>query len=98
TAFKPGDRVVINGTMSSGQSLASLTGWDNRDPQFSILGEHVDGTYADFISIPARNCLLVPAGVDYAVAAAASLVYLTAWHSLVTRGQLRLGERVLVVG
>jgi NADPH:quinone reductase-like Zn-dependent oxidoreductase len=96
--FKRGDRVVINGTMSSGQSLASLTGWDNRDPQFSILGEHVNGTYADYISIPARNCLLIPPDVGYAVAAAASLVYLTAWHSLVTRGQLRIGERVLVVG
>jgi NADPH:quinone reductase-like Zn-dependent oxidoreductase len=98
TAFKPGDRVVINGTMSSGKSLASMTGWDNRDPEFSILGEHVDGTYADYISIPARNCLLIPAGVDYGLAAAASLVYLTAWHSLVTRGNLRYGERVLVVG
>src|SRR3990172_532359 len=43
TTLQPGDRVVINGTMSSGVSLASLTGWDNRDPQFSILGEHVDG-------------------------------------------------------
>jgi NADPH:quinone reductase-like Zn-dependent oxidoreductase len=96
--LKPGDRVVINGTMSSGQSLASLTGWDNRDPQFSILGEHINGTYADFISIPARNCLVMPEDVDYATAAAASLVYLTAWHSLVTRGQLRIGERVLIVG
>lgn len=98
TTLKPGDRVVINGTMSSGTSLASLSGWDNRDPKFSILGEHVNGTYADFIAIPARNCLIIPPGVDYAVAAAASLVYLTAWHSLVTRGQLRLGERVLIIG
>jgi len=97
-ALKPGDRVVINGTMSGGESLASLTGWDNRDPHFSILGEHINGTYADYIAIPARNCLVIPPGVDYSVAAAASLVYLTAWHSLVTRAQLRLGERVLVVG
>ncbi len=98
TSLKPGDRVVINGTMSSGESLANLSGWDNRDPQFSILGEHVNGTFADFIVIPARNCLVMPPGGAYAVAAAASLVYLTAWHSLVTRGQLRLGERVLIVG
>jgi NADPH:quinone reductase-like Zn-dependent oxidoreductase len=98
TTFKPGDRVVINGTMSSGESLASLTGWDNRDPQFSILGEHVNGTYADYIAIPARNLLLLPPGADYATAAAASLVYLTAWHSLVTRAQLRIGERVLIIG
>jgi NADPH:quinone reductase-like Zn-dependent oxidoreductase len=98
TTLTPGDRVVINGTMSQPASLASLTGWDNRDPHGSILGEHVDGTYADFIAIPARNCLVMPPGVDYATTAAASLVYLTAWHSLVTRGQVRLGERVLVVG
>lgn len=98
TNVKPGDRVVLNATLSDPLALPSLSGMDNRSASLAILGEHVDGAYAEFVSIPARNCLLLPEGVDYGVAAAASLVYLTAWHSLVTRANLQRGERVLIVG
>jgi NADPH:quinone reductase-like Zn-dependent oxidoreductase len=98
TNVKVGDRVVINGTLSDPLSLPSLAGMDNRGGQFSILGEHTNGTFAEFVAVPARNCLIIPAGVGYDVAAAASLVYLTAWHSLVTRANLKPGERVLIIG
>ena len=37
-------------------------------------------------------------GTTCALAAAASLVYVTAWHSLMVAGNLRAAERVLVVG
>ena len=40
----------------------------------------------------------MPQEFDAAQAASAALVYLTAWHSLITRGQLRPGESVLVIG
>jgi NADPH:quinone reductase-like Zn-dependent oxidoreductase len=98
TNLKVGDRVVINGTLSDPLSLPSLAGMDNRGAQFSILGEHTNGTFAEYVAIPARNCLIIPEGVGYDVAAAASLVYLTAWHSLVDRANLKPGERVLIIG
>jgi NADPH:quinone reductase-like Zn-dependent oxidoreductase len=40
----------------------------------------------------------LPQDVPFASAAAASLVYVTAWHSLISRGRLQAGESVLVVG
>lgn len=98
TNVKVGDSVVINGTLSDSLSLPSLAGMDNRCPDFSIVGEHRNGTFAEYLAIPARNCLMMPDGVGYDVAAAATLVYLTAWHSLVTRANVQPGERVLIIG
>jgi NADPH:quinone reductase-like Zn-dependent oxidoreductase len=63
-----------------------------------LLGETVRGTYAQFVAVPARQLYKLPKDFDYHQAAAAALVYQTAWHSLVKRGSLQPNETVLVVG
>lgn len=97
TAYAPGDRVAINPTIVPPDSPALLTGMENQ-ARISILGEHAPGVASEYTVVPARNLIKVPDHVDFASAAAAGLVYLTAWHSLITRGGLRPGETVLVVG
>jgi NADPH:quinone reductase-like Zn-dependent oxidoreductase len=62
------------------------------------LGETVRGTYAEYVSLPARNVMPVPDGFPLHEAAAAALVFHTAWHSLIKRGNVQPGEKVLVVG
>jgi NADPH:quinone reductase-like Zn-dependent oxidoreductase len=96
--FAAGDRVVINGTMTCGVCDDCLAGRDNLCRQGSVLGEHLPGTYAEAIVVPARNLLKMPEEFSFEEGAAASLVFLTAWHSLITRGELRPGESVLIVG
>jgi NADPH:quinone reductase-like Zn-dependent oxidoreductase len=93
-----GDRVVIDGGISCGKCNFCLSGRQNLCATFSILGEHRPGTYAEYVVVPARNVLKMPEIVSYEDGAAASLVYLTAWHSLITRGKLQPGETVLIVG
>ncbi len=93
-----GDRVVVNATLSCGECEFCLRGEDNRCRRGAILGEHVRGGYAEYVVVPARNVLKLPGGFPYEEAAAASLVFLTAWHMLITRGGLRPGEDVLIVG
>lgn len=97
TAYAPGDRVAINPTIVPPDSPSLLTGMENQ-ARISILGEHAPGVASEYTVVPARNLIKVPDHVDFATAAAAGLVYLTAWHSLITRGGLRPGETVLVVG
>jgi NADPH:quinone reductase-like Zn-dependent oxidoreductase len=63
-----------------------------------LLGETVRGTYAEYISLPAKQLYKLPNDFDFHQAAAAALVYQTAWHSLVKRGNLQTEETVLVVG
>jgi NADPH:quinone reductase-like Zn-dependent oxidoreductase len=50
------------------------------------------------VAVPAANVYPLPVGFPPRTAAAAALVYHTAWHSLIKRGGLRPGESVLVVG
>ena len=98
TDFAVGDRVAINPTLGSDSDYFGRRGLDNMSDNHAILGEHVDGFLAEFAAVPARNLLKMPDDAKFEEAAAASLVYVTAWHSLVTRGGLRPGETVLIVG
>ncbi len=96
--WKVGDRVVINPNFSCGKCEFCLAGKDNQCQNWELLGEHRRGTFAEFVVVPARNLYSIPDGFDDRVAAAASMVYHTAWHSLITRGHLHAGEHLLVVG
>jgi NADPH:quinone reductase-like Zn-dependent oxidoreductase len=96
--LKIGDPVVINANLGCGKCEYCTAGWDNMCRDWHLLGETVRGTYAEYVSLPARQLYKLPAGFDLRSAAAAALVYQTAWHSLVTRGNLKAGETVLIVG
>jgi NADPH:quinone reductase-like Zn-dependent oxidoreductase len=98
TAVKAGDRVVINSNLSCGSCEYCIAGYDNRCQEWELLGETVRGTYAEFVVISEKNLLPIPDGFEERSAAAAGLVYHTAWHSLIKRGKLKAGETVLVVG
>lgn len=98
TSYAVSDRVAVNPSLSCGRCRFCLAGQDNLCEQFVIKGEHVDGFFAEYAAVPARNLLKMPDEASFETAAAASLVYVTAWHSLITRGGLQAGESVLVVG
>lgn len=98
TDFALGDRVAINPSLSCGVCEFCMSGHDNLCDRFAILGEHVDGFFAEFTAVPARNLVKMPDHASFADAAAASLVFVTAWHSLITRANLKAGESVLIVG
>ncbi|TAK14819.1 MAG: alcohol dehydrogenase [Anaerolineae bacterium] len=93
-----GTRVVINANLSDGTCDYCLAGLDNQCRNWNLLGETVPGTYAEYIVVPATNVLPIPNEFDFHAAAASSLVFQTAWHSLIVRGALRASETVLVVG
>lgn len=93
-----GERVVLNSNLGCGRCPACLEGRDNLCRDWHLLGETVRGTYAEYVVVPAANAFPLPHGFDEAAAAACGLVYLTAWHSLITRGRLQAGETVLIIG
>ena len=93
-----GDPVVINANLGCGKCEFCLAGKDNMCREWHLLGETVRGTYAEFVALPLRQLYCLPKDFDLHQAAAAALVYQTAWHSLVKRGKLQNGETVLIVG
>ena len=65
---------------------------------YHILGMPTQGTLAEYISVPADRLHPVPAHLSPPEAAALPLAGLTAWRALFSRGQLQVGQRVLVTG
>ncbi|HRO58071.1 MAG TPA: zinc-binding dehydrogenase [Burkholderiaceae bacterium] len=63
-----------------------------------LLGEHRDGTLAEYVSVPAANVFPIPEGLDFAEASALGVNHLTAWRMLFTKARLRPWETVLVFG
>ena len=96
--FEPGDRVVANPSLTCGHCEFCLNGEDSLCPEYRILGEHVPGAYAEYVAVPAKNLLPIPVDMEWTTAAAAPLVFMTAWRLLVTRARIRPGEDVLVLG
>ncbi len=66
--------------------------------EFTVLGRGVDGGNCELIAVPRVNIVPIPDTLTYEQAAAVPLVFLTAWHMLVGRAQLKTGQTVLVLG
>ncbi len=95
---KPGERVIVNPTLSCGTCPACVAGDDNLCRQHDVLGRRRNGGYAQRVAVPGANVFSFPGTLSWEEAAATPLVFLTAWHMLVTRARLEPGEDVLVVG
>src|SRR3972149_6771930 len=98
TDLEVGERVVVNPGISSGVCEFCTTGDDPLCVDYKILGEHLPGTYAEQVAVPARNVVRLPTDFAWEAAAAAPLVFMTAWRLLVTRARIRPGEDVLILG
>jgi len=98
TRWQVGQRVVVNPGVNLFEDEYTRSGEDSLSPGYHILGEHMRGGAAEFITVPAANLEAIPEGVDFSSAAAPLLVSLTAWRMLIHRAALRAGESVLVVG
>jgi NADPH:quinone reductase-like Zn-dependent oxidoreductase len=94
----PGRRVMLQPGVSCGRCVACLSGRDNECAQYEVLGyRNYPGGYAELVKVPAQNLVSIPDDIDFVHAAAFPLTFLTAWHMLITRAQLKRGEDVLVL-
>lgn len=96
--LKKGQRVLVCPGLSCGVCSYCLDGEEMLCRNYHILGAGADGGYAEFVRVPAANCMDIPGDLDFHQAASIPLVFLTAWHMLVARCRMRLNETVLVIG
>ncbi|HVM35568.1 MAG TPA: alcohol dehydrogenase catalytic domain-containing protein [Actinomycetota bacterium] len=96
--LRPGTRVVINPALSCGACEFCRAGEQSMCTSFRMLGEHVAGTFAERIAVPAGNLYPIPAHLSFAEAAALATTTVTAYRMLFTRGRMRPGEWVLITG
>jgi zinc-binding alcohol dehydrogenase/oxidoreductase len=93
SSLQIGDPVVIDPMLDWGDDRRV---WDAKGS--SLLGMPRDGTFAQYVAVPAANVFPKPAPLSMEEAAAIPLAGLTAYRALFTRGNLRAGETVLVTG
>ncbi len=94
--LQPGTPTLVAPAVSCGICDHCLNNEDPLCRSYSILGEHRDGGYAEYVAVPRRNILPMPNPLSYVESAAIPLVFLTAWHMLVGRARLEAGEDILI--
>lgn len=95
---KPGDPVCLYPPISCGHCEFCRTQREHLCEQRRLLGERENGTYAQYVKVPARNCYPLPPILTFEEAAAFPLVYITAWRMLLTDAEIKPGESVLILG
>jgi NADPH:quinone reductase-like Zn-dependent oxidoreductase len=94
---KPGWRVLLSPGLSCRQCEQCVSGQDNFCRRYTIFGLGVDGGDTELLAAPEYAAIQIPDEFSFEDAAAVPLVFLTAWHMLMTRARLQPGEDVLVL-
>ncbi|RZQ60395.1 zinc-binding dehydrogenase [Amycolatopsis suaedae] len=96
-----GAGVLDDGTEVVLHSVINAPGWqgdDTLDPKRTLLTEKYQGSFADYVVVPARNALPKPEGLSPAEAATMGTAWLTAYRMLFVKSGLRPGQTMLVQG
>jgi NADPH:quinone reductase-like Zn-dependent oxidoreductase len=94
---RSGQRVLLSPGLSCRQCAQCAAGRDNYCAQYTIFGLRAPGGNAELVAAPEYAVIPIPDDLTFEEAAAAPLVFLTAWHMLFGRAQLQPGEEVLVL-
>jgi NADPH:quinone reductase-like Zn-dependent oxidoreductase len=95
--FKQGDEVIVNPGVGCGRCEKCLIGKDNQCRYYTIIGYGVNGGYAELVKVPRTNLVQKPERMGFEEAASFPLVFLTAYHMLVTKARVEAGDTVLVL-
>jgi NADPH:quinone reductase-like Zn-dependent oxidoreductase len=96
--FQPGQRVLLAPMHFCNRCEQCVSGRQNLCPEFTVLGNGVDGGNCELIAVPAVNVIPIPDSMTFIDAASVPLVFLTAFHMLTGRAAIRPGQTVLVLG
>lgn len=77
---------------------SGVTGYKPGDEVFARSNLSRDGTYAEYVAVPAAEVVRKPQSLDHIHAAAVPHVSLTAWQSLIGAANLSAGQTVLIHG
>ena len=93
-----GQKVMVDPSLADGTCEYCRKGLENFCTNYRIVGEHTNGTAAEYLVIPRVNVVPLPPRLGFEEAAGVALVFMTAWHALRTVGEVREGDRVAIMG
>ncbi len=93
-----GDRVLIPAVLSCGRCRYCRQGRENLCDKLTMLGNNVDGAYAEYVAVPAAELVPVPDGIALEQACVIADAVSTPYHAVTRRARVRAGDVVAVVG
>lgn len=98
TPFAEGDRVLVPAVLSCGYCTLCRSGRENICENSRMLGNHIDGGFAEFLVVPAKDIVRMPDDVPLVEGCIIADAVTTPFHAVVRRGKVMPGDWVLVVG
>jgi 6-hydroxycyclohex-1-ene-1-carbonyl-CoA dehydrogenase len=98
TARTVGDRVLIPAVLSCGRCRYCRQGRENLCDRMAMLGNNIDGAYAEYVVVPAAELVPVPETIPLEQASVIADAVSTPYHAVTRRGKVRPGDQVVVVG
>ena len=93
-----GDRIVLAPCIPCGICSDCHREAENLCDTQELIGFQINGGYAEYVKAPVQNAIRMPDELSFVSAAAIPIAYLTAWHMLMTRAQLRPEDDILILG
>ncbi|HVB36916.1 MAG TPA: zinc-binding dehydrogenase [Vicinamibacterales bacterium] len=98
TGWKAGDRVLLPAVLTCGTCDACRSGRENICEHSQMLGNNLDGGFAEFVVAPAKDLFRLPEDVPLVEGSIIADAITTPFHAVVRRGRVMPGDWVLVVG
>lgn len=96
--LKEGDRVLIPAVFSCGSCRACRTGRENICDTMVMLGNNIDGAYAEYVAVPAKDLAIVPEDISLIEIAVVADAVSTPFHAVVNRAKVKAGDVISVFG
>ena len=98
TTLKEADRVLVPAVLSCGHCTLCRTGRENICENSQMLGNHIDGGYAEYVAVPAKDVFRMPDDVPLVEGSVIADAVTTPFHAVVRRGKVAAGDWVIVFG
>lgn len=98
TTVRVGQRVLIPAVLTCGHCALCRAGRENICAHMTMVGNHLNGAYAEYVCVPAKDLLDLPEGVPLQEASIIADATSTPYHAVKNRACVRPGDTVVVFG
>jgi len=95
---KEKDKVLVPPVLTCGECYHCRTGRENICQNIIMIGNSVDGAYAEYIKVPAKDLILLPPELPLEESAVISDAMSTPYHALKNRARAQAGDSVVIYG
>ena len=98
TNVTKGQRVLIPAVLTCGKCTCCRLGRENICTDMTMLGNHIDGAYAEYVAVPAKDVLDLPESIPLEEASIIADAISTPYHAVKNRAQVKPGDNVVIFG